>query len=108
MLNQMVLIGKISKLIEEKDENNKPIINKFIVENWNIDAENDSDRNFIEINTLKSLPTNSINLFKVGELVGIKGRVVGVGDQDNHSIKITAERITLLSPRTKENVEQER
>ena len=109
MLNQIVLVGRITKEIEVKEtENGKKVASLSIAvpRNFkNINGEYDTD--FIYCSLWDAIACNTKEYCKVGDLVGIKGRVQSNNyekDGERHyAMEIIAEKVTFLT--SKKNIE---
>lgn len=89
MLNQVVLVGRISRLVE----NGKSFSIKVPRAYKNVEGEYEND-----IISISASPTLMGHLQMVGlnDLVGVKGRL----STDNGRLKVIAEKITYLSAHT--------
>lgn len=99
MLNQVVLVGRLTSDIKiEKDESEKKFC-KFVIATprsfKNVDGEYETD--FIPITTLGGIVQNTAEYCKKGDLIGIRGRIQTIVNEDKQSIEIIAERITFLT-----------
>ena len=99
MLNQVVLVGRLTSDIKvEKDENEKEFC-KFVIATprsfKNEDGEYETD--FIPIIAIGGIAKNVAEYCKKGDLIGIRGRIQTIVKEDKQSIEITAEKITFLS-----------
>jgi len=99
MLNNVVLVGRLTSDIKvEKDESEKKFC-KFVIaiprsfKNENGEYETD----FIPIIAIGGIAENTAEYCKKGDLIGIRGRIQTIVKEDKQSIEITAEKITFLS-----------
>lgn len=103
MLNQIILVGRLTSDIEVvKDENGAKyaVITLAIPRSFkNADGEYDTD--FISTIAYDNIAINTSEYCKKGDIVGVKGRVSKIS-QDSE-MKITAEKITFLSSKSKES-----
>ena len=118
MLNQIVLVGRLVRKPELKtSENSKKytFITLAVPRSFkNINGEYDTD--FIDCTLWNSVAENTAEYCKVGDMVGIKGRVESYSyEKDNQKIstmRVSAEKVTFLaSPNKnieKNDIEQER
>ena len=97
MLNQLVVIGRISEIIKESDKKIKVEI-KVPRSHRNVDGEYSSD--IVTIMLYNTIAQNTIEYCNVGDLIGIKGRIERL--DKNKPMEILAEKVTFLSNK-KEN-----
>lgn len=104
MLNQTVIVGRITKDIEIKElENGKKVINLTIaVPRSYKNAEGIYDTDFIPCTLWNYIATNVLEYCKKGDLVGIKGRLENKEDK----LVLVAEKVTFLSSGKKDNKEE--
>lgn len=95
MLNQIVLVGRISSDLKVKKLENGVNFNEFKLEvprNYkNENGEYETD--FVPVQTFKGVAVSTADYCKVGDLVGIKGRL----QTDKDKLKVIVEKITFLS-----------
>lgn len=94
MLNQTVLVGRISKdpVIEEMEDKKYCRITIAVPRSYkNENGEYDTD--FIPITLWNTIAENTKEYCKKGDLVGIKGRI----QSKENDIEIVAEKLTFLS-----------
>ena len=118
MLNQLVLVGRLVREPELKEtENGKKVTNITLAVSKNYkNAEGVYDTDFIDCTLWNSVAENTAEYCKVGDMVGIKGRVESYSyEKDNQKIstmRVSAEKVTFLaSPNKnieKNDIEQER
>lgn len=102
MLNQLVLVGRLVKNIELKNEEGKNKINiTLAVPRSFKNEEGFYDTDFIDIVLWNGIADNASNYCKKGDLLGVKGRIEtrNILNKDGSSSKITeivAEKITFL------------
>ena len=102
MLNQIVLVGRITKtpeMMENQDGSKFAIINLAIPRKFkNEYGEYDTD--FIDCTLLKGIAENTCNYVKKDDVVGVRGRIQNLNN--TAQLQIVAEKVTFLSNR-KEN-----
>ena len=93
MLNQVVLVGRISNDITIKEENDKKysIINLAVPRPFK-NQEGEYETDFIPVILYDMLSQNTMDYCKKGDLVGIKGRL-----QNNNNLILVAEKVSFLS-----------
>lgn len=94
MLNQIVLVGRLTKTEKLESENgiSKIVITLAVPRSFkNANGEYDTDS--ISCVLFGGVAENTIEYCQKGDLVGVKGRIQG----DNEKIEIVGERITFLS-----------
>ena len=101
MLNQLVLVGRLTKDIEiEKidDDKEMAILNLAVPRSYkNADGEYDTD--FIVVTAYGMIACNTKEYCQKGDLIGIKGKVES---DKNGAIRLVAEKVTFLSSSKKE------
>ena len=103
MLNQVVLVGRLTKEPEFiKLENGKKVLNVLLAVPRSYKNENgEYDTDFIDCVLWETLAENTTEYCHKGDMVGIKGRVnTEYYEKDDDKIKITniiAEKVTFLS-----------
>ena len=118
MLNQLVLVGRIVREPEVKElESGKRVSNiTLAVPRSYKNEKGEYDTDFIDCTLWNSVAENTAEYCKVGDMVGIKGRVESYSyEKDNpkiSTIRVSAEKVTFLaSPNKnieKNDIEQER
>ena len=95
MLNQMILIGKISnEIVLEKNEYNVSTATLILaIPRRSEDDECDTD--FIPITLYGVMAENISNHCKKGDLIAVKGKLACLEDK----IRVVADKITFLSTR---------
>lgn len=89
MLNQVVLVGRITSIPEEEKKDKIIIAVPRAYKNADGEYEND----FITIQLFKSLSENAFEYLTTGDLVGVKGRLQTKDDK----VIVCAEKLTFLS-----------
>lgn len=105
MLNNVVLVGRLTSDIKvEKDESEKKFC-KFVIATprsfKNVDGEYETD--FIPIIIWGNIAENTAEWCKKGDMIGIKGRIQTTVEENKQSIEIFAERVTFLSSKKGDN-----
>ena len=85
MLNQIVIVGRLVQDPEIKE----------------LEYETD----FIPVRLYKGIAENTVDYCKIGDMVGIRGRVQSRKEEDKSIIEIVAERVTFLSSRKEKEEE---
>ena len=104
MLNQVVLVGRLTKIKKEKTENgaNKVVITLATPQSFkNVDGCYDT--NFINCVLFGQVAESTIDYCKKGDLIGIKGRLQRI--DTSKPIEIIADKVMFLSSR-KESEEE--
>lgn len=110
MLNQIVLVGRIAKEIEVKEtDNGKKTAKIFLAvprSFKNINGEYETD--FLYCSLWDAMACNTYEYCKVGDLIGVKGRVTSnMYEQDGekrYAMDIIAEKVTFLSSKKDDKV----
>ena len=111
MLNQLVLVGRIVREPEVKElESGKRVSNiTLAVPRSYKNEKGEYDTDFIDCTLWNSVAENTAEYCKVGDMVGIKGRVESYNyEKDNQKfsgMKVQAEKVTFLAA-SKENKEK--
>ena len=105
MLNNVVLVGRLTKNVEKKEiENGKEtaIIILAVPRNFkNADGEYETD--FISCKLWNPIASNVVKYCKKGDIIGVKGRLQtqattnDEGFQNGYELQIIAEKVTFLS-----------
>lgn len=103
MINQIVLVGRITKtpeIMENQDGSKFAIINLAISRTFkNENGEYDTD--FIDCTLWKGIAENACEYCKKGDLVGVRGRVQNLNN--TAQLQIIAEKVTFLSNKKQVN-----
>jgi single-strand DNA-binding protein len=94
MLNQIVLVGRLVNI--ESDE--KTIITLAVPRSFK-NSEGEYETDYIPVTLWGTIAKNTEEYCKKGDLVGVKGRVVG----ENGTIELVAEKVTFLSSKKEED-----
>ena len=97
MLNQVVLVGRITE-IPETEEKNKIIIS---VPRAFKNSDGEYDVDFIPVQLFKPLNESVKEYLTTGDLVGVKGRLQVIDKE----LLVVAEKLTFLSSKSKEEEE---
>lgn len=102
MLNQIVLVGRITDIrIEEIDDDKKVAFLKLSVPRPYKNSQGEYDTDVVPVIIYGGIADNVANYCNKGDLVGAKGRV----ESDDEGIKIIAEKVTFLSSKAEESEE---
>ena len=97
MLNQIVLVGRVTKtpeMIENQDGSKFAIINLAVPRTFkNENGEYDTD--FIDCTLWKGIAENACEYCKKGDLVGIRGRIQNLNN--TAQLQLIAEKVSFLS-----------
>ena len=108
MLNQIVLVGRLTRNIKiNKSENGKKIANiSLAIPRSFKNMEGTSDTDFIDCVAFENIAENTASYCSKGDIVGVKGRVqsrvVEKEGKKEYLMDIVAEKVTFLSSRKKE------
>lgn len=94
MLNQVVIVGRITRDIEILDER---CVLQIVVPRSFKNEEGGYDTDFIEIIMGGNIAQNVKEYCKKGDLVGVKGRVQSRAIEGEYKQEIVAEKVTFLS-----------
>ena len=114
MLNQLVMVGRLTKDIEvQESENGKKYANLSIAIPRSFkNAEGVYDTDFITFKAFDMIAENTSEYCKKGDIIGVKGRLQSSSfDKEDGSkefrIEPIAEKVTFLSSRSKDTPERE-
>ena len=108
MLNQIVLVGRLTRNIKiNKSENGKKIANiSLAIPRSFKNMEGTYDTDFIDCVAFENIAENTASHCSKGDIVGVKGRVqsrvVEKDGKKEYLMDIVAEKVTFLSSRKKE------
>ena len=114
MLNQVVLVGRLTSDLEAKElEDGKKVTNMTLAiprSFKNADGEYETD--FVECTLRNNIAENTAEYCKKGDIVGVKGRLQTNNYEKEDGSKVfkldvVAEKVTFLSSRSKEEPERE-
>jgi len=103
MLNQIVLVGRLTRNIKvNKSENGSKVATlSLAIPRSFKNSDGNYDTDFIDCVVFDVVAENTCEYCKKGDIVGVKGRVQSVvteeGDKKNYSMEIIAEKVTFLS-----------
>jgi len=107
MLNQIVLVGRLTRNITvNKSENGKVATLTLAIPRSFKNSDGSYDTDFVDCVVFDSVATNTSEYCKKGDIVGVKGRIqtklVEKEGKKENVIDIIAEKVTFLSSHTKE------
>ena len=105
MLNQIILVGRLTSNIElVKDEKGAKYANITLAIPRNYKNEKgEYDTDFISVIAYDNIAKNTSDYCKKGDIVGVKGRVAKLNNDD--SMMIICEKLTFLSSEKKKENE---
>ena len=103
MLNQIVLVGRIKEIKEDK-KNKCGIMTLAVQQNFK-NTNGEYDINFIDIKMFGGIAENTKEYCKNGDMVGIKGRLQKL--ENDKQLNIIAERVTFLSNKATRKEDEE-
>lgn len=112
MLNQVVIVGRLTKDIELHNSENGSKVTTIIVavprSFKNINGEYETD--FIECTAFDIVATNTSTYCRKGDIIGIKGRLasktVEIENKKIKKVEVIAEKITFLSSKSSKEEEK--
>jgi len=109
MLNQVVMVGRLVEdpQAKELEGGNKVMNITLAVPRSYKNTEGEYETDFIDCTLWKGIAANTEEFCKKGDLIGIKGRIETSIWEDKEKNKrktqqVIAEKVTFLSPKTKE------
>ena len=114
MLNQVVLVGRLTSDLEAKElEDGKKVTNMTLAiprSFKNADGEYETD--FIDVSLWDGVAQNTAEYCKKGDIIGVKGRLqTDSYEKDGNKMKslsVVSEKITFLSSKSKDTPQEER
>ena len=114
MLNQVVLVGRLTKDLEVKElEDGKKVTNLTLAIPRSFkNAEGEYETDFIDCSLWNSIAENTAEYCKKGDIVGVKGRLQSSSFEKEDGNKefrtqVMAEKVTFLSSRSKDEPERD-
>ena len=114
MLNQIVLVGRLVRTpeIKQQDNDKKRCNITLAVPRSYKNAEGEYDTDFIDCTLWDNTASSTVNFCNKGDIIGVKGRIqTRIVEKDDNSreyrMDIIAEKVTFLS-KAKETPDQER
>lgn len=104
MLNQVVLVGRLTKEMEVKEmEDGKKVAHITLAVGRSFkNADGEYDTDFIDCTLWNVVAENTAEYCKQGDIIGIKGRIQTEVIDDVKQTSIIAEKVTFLSTRKPE------
>ena len=103
MLNQIVLVGRLTKNVELNEiDNKKQAVITIAVNRQFKNAEGIYETDFIPVMLWNGVAEQTAEYLKKGDLLGVKGRI----ESNENKIIINAEKVTFLSSKPKEDKEE--
>lgn len=105
MLNQIVLVGRLTNDVKvEKIENNEKIATITLAVSRSFkNADGVYETDFIDCVLWNGIASNAAEYCKKGDVVGVKGRIQTIKENDKYIPQIIAEKITFLSNKKNED-----
>lgn len=100
MLNQVVLVGRLTKNVEvekEGENGSKSAILQLAIPRSYKNSEGLYDTDFVDCKIFDSVATNTSEYCKKGDILGIKGRIQTEKVDDKYVTNIIGEKVTFLS-----------
>lgn len=99
MLNQVVLVGRLTKELEVKEGENgsKSAILQLAIPRSFKNSEGLYDTDFVDCRIFDSVASNVSEYCKKGDIVGVKGRLQTEKIDDKNIIYVMGEKVTFLS-----------
>lgn len=98
MLNQIIIVGRLTKGIELKKENDMQVANITLACPRSFkNAEGQYDTDFIDIVLYGEVAKQTNEYCNKGDMIGVKGRIQTRMEENKKIQEIIAEKITFLS-----------
>lgn len=94
MLNQVIMVGRLTKDPEVKEE--KAYITLAIPRSFK-NANGEYETDFIDCVLYNQIASNTSEYCKKGDIVGVKGRLQNIEEDNERKTIIIAEKVTFLS-----------
>lgn len=107
MMNQFIVIGRLTKEVETREENGekKSFLSVAVARSFK-NNEGIYETDFFTCETSGNIGENVSNWCQKGDILGIKGRLQTKKDENNNYIPVlVAEKVTFLSSRKEESEE---
>lgn len=99
MLNQIVLVGRLTKNPEIKEGENHFTMTLAIPRSFK-NAEGEYEKDYVDCELYNNIATNTAEYCTENDIVGVKGRIQA--DHIGDTPKIIAEKVTFLSSNKKD------
>lgn len=109
MLNQIVMVGRITRNVELKElEGGKKVADiTLAIQRSYKNAEGEYETDFIPVQLCGAIAESTSTYCKKGDIVGVKGRLETEQGEDNtQKVKVVAEKVTFLSSKRNDDVEE--
>ena len=112
MLNQVILVGRLTSDLEIKEVNEQKVANFSVaVPRSYKNAEGEYEADFINCTAWNAVATNTAEYCHKGDLVGVKGNLTTESYEDKegnkrYATKVKVEKITFLSSKKTEEVSE--
>ena len=102
MLNQVVLVGRLvtDPVLTKNEEGKETATITLAVSRSFKNAEGEYETDFVECKLWNSIATNTSEYCKKGDIVGVKGRLETIQENDKYTILVIAEKVTFLSSKS--------
>ena len=109
MLNQLVIVGRMTKNLEinELENGRKQAIAKIAVPRSYKNKDGVYETDFIDVILWEAVADNVSSYCKKGDLLGIKGRIQSVRENDKDLLSVVAEKVTFLSSKNSQEDNEE-
>ena len=101
MLNQIILVGRIVKIKNNKES---AVITVAVPQNFK-NQNGEYDTNYIDCNLYKGIAEQTKEYCKIGDMVGIKGRLQKL--ETDKQLNVIAERVSFLSSKSPRKEDEE-
>lgn len=109
MLNQVILVGRVTKDLElEETKTGRKVCNFTLAIPRNFkNAEGNYDTDFINVTTWENIAKNMVKSVRKGDMVGVRGKLQSeikeVGEIKFNSVIVLGERVTILTSGAKDD-----
>ncbi len=104
MLNQVILVGRITKDFEMEEKDNKKIArNVLAIPRSYKNADGVYETDFIPFSVFNTVATNSCEYCHKGDILGLKGNI----SSKDGKLYLNAEKVTFLANRKEKDIEEE-
>ena len=103
MLNQIVLVGRLTDNIKEKNKKDFTVITLTVPRSFK-NEEGAYENDFIDIKITGVVADNVKEFCKKGDIIGVKGRIqttiIKKGNKDTKITELIGEKVTFLSTKS--------
>lgn len=105
MLNQVILVGRLTKDLDKIETNRPSIMLQLAIPRSFKNSEGEYETDFIDCELWNSVAQNTSEYCKKGDIIGVKGRLESYSVENENGTftykqKVVAEKVTFLSSKS--------